>query len=983
MLKLEQDFEFFSEMMPSLPSIQLNNSFQTSYNKLKKWFNRFPFSADNTIFNDLYLIYLQNSKQFLDHRSPRHLSRLVLSIHMMQKKLLHAVTFSSHIRHLQIRWLPTQLHFPFSSKHVMGCIVAFNLIDRYEMFDEENILLALQKFLPQLKLVRESSYCHVSQYKNLKVFYFEIEKKNNASFSLSEQKMLKENLEEKVKNSIQTLSPNVFMRQNEEEIYKNVLVLSEEIQNLKDLPQAHITFEQQTSKEIIFQIILVHISPFHRFSLKERFHECSFVSRRVSIVKHIENLPVEGHHFSISLSRTPFLLRSDGSLDFYFARQKVVELIRAAIGEFRDYNGGIILKQQELLHNLKSNYSENYSELIETFFYGLTPLENQVLLPKSILKQLFGYFLENKKNIQNPEISKYTFKTHYNDKTLFIFVHSKDTSINKIIEKLIQEQPLKTKDFAYNFVENFEGSFFNCVLLDAETSESKGFVQKLQESLNQWRHLKKARQNLRIGLEYSFVSLDPRIGGEGVSGHILRLLFEGLTRFNEDGHIENALAETIEISSDALQYVFKLRTSFWNDGSPVTAHDFDYAWKKVLSPDFKTSFAYCFYPIKNAKEAKEGKVPLNQVGIEIIDDYTLKVTLTGPTPYFLQLTAYQTYAPVHRFIDQMYPQWPYQSERHYPCNGIFQLKINKANQGYQLVRNTLYWDSGKNSVDQITATLMTPSEAFQAFQKNELDWIGNPFGGWHSFYVPGKEDKLISLPNSSVCWLVFNTKSATFKHQKLRQVLAYAINRNQLCKDSFLPISPAFSPLLSCHRESALSPSLRFDPEMAIKLFNEALDEMGLTKEKLPPITIIFHDKGIREYTANCLCKQFKECLGIECEMKPLSWSLLFQKMTTSDFQMGLMHWTSWVDDPIYTLNTFKSDNQEINFSKWENREFQSYIDLSEYEVNPFQRSSYMLKAEQILCRELPVIPLFYQPFQAIIKKNFETINRISFHPRG
>lgn len=977
--ELEPSMEIHSQAMP----LSFHSSFFPVYEKLKKWATRFPLSTDNSIFNDLTLLYLLATKKYLDHRNTTHLFRLVLSMHLMQKKLLRSATFESHLRHLEIRWIPTDLLFPFSHKPVLGCLIGFNLMDRYEVFDEENIVLALQKYLPQLRLVKESSYCHTSQYKNLKIFYFEIEKKNGSSFSLLEQSLLKNNLEEKVKKSIQPLSPTIFMGLNDEETYKNILVLSQEIQSLQDLPQAYITLDQQTGKEIVFRVNLVHISPFHRFSLKERFFDSTFVSQRVLTVRHLENHPIEAHIFRLYLPRDPSLLRSDGSLDFYSARQKVVSLITNAIGEFRDYNGGILIKQQELLDGLKEHFPEisnRDSELIEAFFYAITPLEKQVILPIETLSTLFTYFLENRKE-KLPKGSIYSFKIYHNDQQVFLVVHGDDASITSTITTILQEQIFTSLDVAYNFIDTPEGVFFNCVLFQAENGKAETLVQALQESLHKWHQKMKDRQVLRIGLEYSVVSLDPRIGGESVSGDILMLLFEGLTRFNQSGLVENAVAETIEVSSNLKQYTFKLRSTLWNNGTPVTAHDFEYAWKKVLSPDFKTSFAYLFFPIKNAKEAKEGKVPADQIGIHVLDDRTLRIDLVRPTPYFLQWTAHPLFSPINRFVDQQYPQWPYECEKNYPCNGPFQLKINQPNQGYQLTKNPLYWDTKHITLDQVTLTHMSPAQSIQAFQKKEIDWVGNPFGGWHSFDSPGKEDHVASFPDSLVCWFIFNTATPPFHHRKLRQAFSYAVQRAQLVAHAFLPINPAYSPLLPHYRENSHVYFPEWDAEKARQLFHEALQELRLRKEDLPPIRFIFQEKGIREYTAHCLRSQFKECLGIDCELQPLPWKEVFHKMTNGHFQMGLMHWLSWVDDPIFTLNAFKSAKLEINFSNWEHPEFQRLLNLSEQEANPFQRSSYLLKSEEILSQEMPVIPLFYQPQQALIKKDIHVNYRTPCGP--
>ena len=485
------------------------------------------------------------------------------------------------------------------------------------------------------------------------------------------------------------------MRHNEEEAYKHILALSNEIDSISDLPQAYISLDQQTSSEIIFRVCLVHVSPFHNFPWSERFFECSFVSERIVPVRMLDNHPVEARIFRLCLPRNAALLRSDGSLDFYAARKKIVSLISSAIGEFRDFNGGILIKQQELLEGFKAQFpeiAEMDPELLESFFYGITPLEKQVLLPGEILGILFKYFLENREEKLLPG-SRYSFKIYRHEKEVFFVIRGDASELTEVIEEVIKSHSYRSQDIVYCTLNTSEGVFFNCALLWPKSRDAESLIRSLQGALNEW-HLKiKQRKILKIALEYSINSLDPRIGGESVSGDLIRLLFEGLTRFNQNGMIENAMAESIEVSSNSKQYIFKLRSSFWNDGSSVSAYDFEYAWKKILSPNFKTAFAHYFYLIKNAKEAKEGLVSPEEIGIKSIDDRTLKVELSRSAPYFLQLISYPIFSPVHRLVDQQHPEWPYQSGKNYPCNGPFQIKINQPKQGYQLIKNPLYWDS--------------------------------------------------------------------------------------------------------------------------------------------------------------------------------------------------------------------------------------------------------------------------------------------------
>ena len=120
------------------------------------------------------------------------------------------------------------------------------------------------------------------------------------------------------------------------------------------------------------------------------------------------------------------------------------------------------------------------------------------------------------------------------------------------------------------------------------------------------------------------------------------------------------------------------------------------------------------------------------------------------------------------------------------------------------------------------------------------------------------------------------------------------------------------------------------------------------------------------------LKKQLKENLGIQCELQPHSWDVFLRRVTEGKFQAGLLFWGTEIDDPIYTFNAFRFSNDGVmNPSKWENREFQDLLSSSEEEVSPFQRSMYLVKAETVLSQEMPVIPLFYRPFHAVVRNDF------------
>lgn len=144
-------------------------------------------------------------------------------------------------------------------------------------------------------------------------------------------------------------------------------------------------------------------------------------------------------------------------------------------------------------------------------------------------------------------------------------------------------------------------------------------------------------------------SLHPGLATDSTSGAILDNVFEGLTT-RKDGEIVNAVAEDITISDDQLTYTFKLRDAKWSNGDPVTAQDFEYAWKWALNPENVSEYASILYPIKNAEAYNKGEATADEVGIKAEDDKTLVVTLEQPTPYFLELTAFKTYYPVNKNV---------------------------------------------------------------------------------------------------------------------------------------------------------------------------------------------------------------------------------------------------------------------------------------------------------------------------------------------
>lgn len=547
-------------------------------------------------------------------------------------------------------------------------------------------------------------------------------------------------------------------------------------------------------------------------------------------------------------------------------------------------------------------------------------------------------------------------------------LHIADEAIKENIENIISSF-FSVQRIATSIIPGQNTYFLGYLLANVSVKIASKLSQSITHTLQSWQSKMKSRQILKLFIEHPIVSLDPRIGGDETSAVILKMLFEGLMRINREGKLQNGVAKQVDISTDQRTYIFTLRPTFWSDGSLVLAYDFEYAWKKVLSPNFKTPFAYLFYPIINAKLAKSGSIPTEAVGIKALGDLTLKVELEFPSPYFLELTAHTIYSPISHLMDQKHPNWIVEDKGAYICNGAFQLKKNNCNTDYELTKNQLYWDAANIKLDEVTILKSNRYHSYEMFKKEMNHWIGSPLGTWDPTFVPHKNDERVAVSGTIVYWFAFNTQCFPFNHKKIRQALARGINRLKL--KAIINVPPAISPLPPVHSQVNHSILSIYYLKEAKALFKEALKELNMSPEDFPIIPLSYLIGPIRNEIAHFIKEEWERAFNIRCSLEPLEWKVLFSKMTKGNFQMGGIAWEPWVSDPIYTLNAFRDANEPINFPRWENKHYQEIMHLAEREISPIKRQSYYLHAERILLDEMPVIPTFLPEAPALKKKNF------------
>jgi len=470
------------------------------------------------------------------------------------------------------------------------------------------------------------------------------------------------------------------------------------------------------------------------------------------------------------------------------------------------------------------------------------------------------------------------------------------------------------------------------------------------------------KKEARLYLQTSPLSLDPRIGGNRMSLTVTRQLFEGLVRIDADGSHKPALAKTISLSDDGCVYTFTLHPSKWSNGEDVTAHDFEYAWKTMLDPSFPTSFSYVLYDIKNAVEAYQKKCPVDDVGIKAIDPLTLQVTLKNPAPYFLELLAMPLFSPICRSHCEKGTSAP-----EYVSNGPFTLKQHDLNSQILLEKNPLYWSPYPTKLDKMSFTIIEdPQTVYNMFCTGQLDWFGEPCGVIPLDMVGELDPKDLHREDIGQCtWLRCQRDMPLLSSLSVRKALASAIDRSAICerllKCGEIPAQTVLAKYLSLLSDPPFKDG---GAEEARRLFEMGLNELGLTKETCPSLTIQYRcDDQTLKAVAEIIQEQVGQTLGIEVILQDCDYGSLLARFFSGDFQLCLLEWTTFYQDPGYTLGWFKHEN-------WGDPIFREYLDKADASVDIKDRQKYLKLAEERFTDQLPVIPVIHRNSKYLKSKN-------------
>lgn len=443
---------------------------------------------DRGIFAQMQQFLVTCPEEFKNERDYHHISRIISNLHSVRTLLKQNVEMLRTKRHIHLKFLKTQLAL-HKSKHVLGVLVGLNLLDEHEVFEMTHLVSAIQKRLPHVMPVDGSFFMDRATDATQPILYLEIEKANGEEFVLDEIQLLRNGLPDQIKSHIEQLTRPIFMPRNEEEVLRNIMALSRQLRYVNDRPQVTISFDEQKGGELSFTVILLRLTGDNASSVQSLFSAAStplqFMPDRVRRVGHIRKKYVkEATVFRVSLSTSSFL-RLDHSVDLYRARQTVFAELCKILGDLRDFNGGMIYKQNEMLEALKTSLGKTalqHNNLLEQFYHALNPIELRTGLEIEPLKQFFLLFLQSLR----------TDTLLQKKNTDFFYKQDAQRSYFVVPASLRQKQQLTQKVQALNlpvhqlvsFTVEIEGVFYMGYLLLSEDKElQKRFLETLDMHL--------------------------------------------------------------------------------------------------------------------------------------------------------------------------------------------------------------------------------------------------------------------------------------------------------------------------------------------------------------------------------------------------------------------------------------------------------------------------------------------------------------------
>ncbi len=449
-------------------------------------------------------------------------------------------------------------------------------------------------------------------------------------------------------------------------------------------------------------------------------------------------------------------------------------------------------------------------------------------------------------------------------------------------------------------------------------------------------------------------------------------LFEGLVTFSPDGKEVPGVAESWEISDDGTVYTFHLREdAMWSNGDPVTANDFVYSFRRTVDPATASDYAPILSPIVNASAIIAGEnTDFSSLGVTAVDDRTLQITLTAPTPYILGLLTHNVAFPVHQAtIEEFGDEWTRPGNM--VGNGAFMLEDWVPQSQLTVVKNQNFHAADEVALDKIvfypTEDL---AEELKRYRAGELDITYDVPSDQVTWLEENMADEFHNTPYLGTYYYVINlTKEPLGNEIQIRQALSLAIDREilteKITQAGELPAYAWVPPDIAGYTQQAT-----FYKDMSQDERNShaavLMEEAGYGPDNPLQIELLYNTSDNHKKIAVAIASMWKK-IGVETTLTNQEWKVYLESRDQKNYQVARAAWIGDYADPLNFLELFLSDAGERNDAGYVNPEFDRLLAEAANTVDPAARMMLLEQAEKIFLDDIALIPIYHYTSQHMI----------------
>lgn len=470
---------------------------------------------------------------------------------------------------------------------------------------------------------------------------------------------------------------------------------------------------------------------------------------------------------------------------------------------------------------------------------------------------------------------------------------------------------------------------------------------------------------LQRGLAADPESLDPHKSRSTEAGDVLRDLGEGLMGYSPDGELEPRAALRYELSDDGLEYTFWLRPEArWSNGAIVTAEDFVFAFRRLVSPDTAAFYAHSVADIENAADILAGTKPVQALSVTAVEEFALRIRLANPTPYFVALLSHPSTFPVYAPGAVEHGD-AFARPGRFVSNGAYQLVGWQLGATIDLQRNEHYWNNAATAIDRVRYHVIPePMVELNRYRAGELHITSNVPSEAFQNLREERPDELRVAQKLSVYYYGFNLTRPPFRdNPALRRALSMAVDREVLAEQIIgRGEAPAYSwvPPGVNNYEPRRFAYADLGMEERRSAARDAYAKAGYSKDKPLEVEIRYNTSDANQRIALAIQSMWRDTLGVQTTLVNEEFQVLLSNVQAMQVtEVFRLSWSGDYNDAHAFLQVLQS-NASSNLAGYRSEEFDNLMQRAAEQTDAEHRRRYLEDAEQVLLADHPVIPLYF-----------------------